>query len=474
MKKNIEKVDVIIFGAGPAGLAAADKLVKNKKKVIVFEKEDQVGGISKTKEYKGYRFDLGGHRFFTKSKEVNALWDETLGKDFLKRPRLSRIYYKNKFFDYPVKPMNALKGLGIGESIMILGSYIRVKLFPSKEEKNFEQWVSNRFGKRLFNHFFKSYTEKLWGIPCEEIQAEWAAQRIKGLSLTSAVKNALFPDKSGKIKTLIDEFKYPKYGPGMMYERMAENVEKMGGEILKQTEVAKLHHNGSEIKSVTVKDKSGKETEYKADFYLSSMPITLLVQSLNPAAPKAALQASMNLTYRSFITVSVILKGKNPFPDTWIYIHSPEVKMGRIQNFKSWSPFMVPDKKHIALGLEYFATEGDDLWKMKDKDLIDLALTELEKIHLGKKKDFVDGFVIRVPKAYPVYDSAYPKNIKTVRNYLDGFKNLQPIGRYGMFKYNNMDHSILTGLYAAEHILGQHRNVWEVNADQEYHEENKS
>lgn len=474
MKKNIEKVDVIIFGAGPAGLAAADKLVKNKKKVIVFEKEDQVGGISKTKEYKGYRFDLGGHRFFTKSKEVNALWDETLGKDFLKRPRLSRIYYKNKFFDYPVKPMNALKGLGIGESIMILGSYIRVKLFPSKEEKNFEQWVSNRFGKRLFNHFFKSYTEKLWGIPCEEIQAEWAAQRIKGLSLTSAIKNALFPDKSGKIKTLIDEFKYPKYGPGMMYERMAENVEKMGGKILKQTEVAKLHHNGSEIESVIVKDKSGKETEYKADFYLSSMPITLLVQSLNPAAPKAALQASMNLTYRSFITVSVILKGKNPFPDTWIYIHSPEVKMGRIQNFKSWSPFMVPDKKHIALGLEYFATEGDDLWKMKDKDLIDLALTELEKIHLGKKKDFVDGFVIRVPKAYPVYDSAYPKNIKTVRNYLDGFKNLQPIGRYGMFKYNNMDHSILTGLYAAEHILGQHRNVWEVNADQEYHEENKS
>ncbi len=472
MKKE-EKVDVIIFGAGPAGLAAATKLGQNDKKVIVFEKEDQVGGISKTKEYKGYRFDLGGHRFFTKSKEVNELWDETLGKDFLKRPRLSRIYYRNKFFDYPVKPMNALKGLGLGESFMILGSYIKVKIFPSKEEKNFEQWVSNRFGKRLFNHFFRAYTEKLWGIPCEEIQAEWAAQRIKGLSLSSAVKNALFPDKSGKIKTLIDEFKYPKYGPGMMYEKIAENVGKMGGKIFKNTEVVKICHNDSQVESVVVKDKSGKEKEYKADHYLSSMPLTLLVQSLSPDVPKEAIEASKGLTYRSFITVSVILNGKNPFPDTWVYIHSPEVKMGRIQNFKSWSPFMVPDKKHIALGLEYFATEGDDLWDMKDKDLIELALNELEEIHLGKKKNYIDGFVIRVPKAYPVYDSTYPENIKKVRNFLDKFTNLQPIGRYGMFKYNNMDHSILTGLYAAENILGAHYNIWKVNADQEYHEEDK-
>jgi len=468
-----EKYDVIIFGAGPAGLAAADKLVKNKKKVLIVEKEDQVGGISKTKEYKGYRFDLGGHRFFTKSKEVNKLWDETLGKDFLKRPRLSRIYYQNKFFDYPVKPMNALRGLGIFESFMILGSYMKVKIFPSKEEKNFEQWVSNRFGKRLFNHFFRSYTEKLWGIPCTEIQAEWAAQRIKGLSLTSALKNALFPDKSGKIKTLIDEFKYPKYGPGMMYDKMAENVVKMGATLLKETEIVQVNEKGGKVGSVVVKDKEGKEKTFEADNFLSSMPLTSLVASLSEKAPKAVLEAAKNLHYRSFITISVILEADNPFPDTWIYIHSPEVKMGRIQNFRSWSPYMVPDKKHVALGLEYFATEGDDLWDMPDKKLIDLALNELEQIHLGKKKDYVDGFVIRVPKAYPVYDSTYPENIKVVRGYLEKIQNLQPIGRYGMFKYNNMDHSILTGIYAADNILGAKNNVWEVNADQEYHEEKK-
>ncbi len=471
---SADPVDVIIFGAGPAGLAAAVKLVKNGKKVIVFEKEDQVGGISKTKEYHNYRFDLGGHRFFTKSREVNELWEETLGGEFLVRPRLSRIFYRNRFFDYPIKPVNALKGLGLSESFLILGSYVKAKLLPQKEEKNFQQWVSNRFGQRLFDHFFKSYTEKLWGIPCDEIQAEWAAQRIKGLSMTSALKNAMFPDKSGKIKTLIEEFKYPKYGPGMMYEKMAENAEKMGCVILKETKVVSLRHNGTKVDSVIVKDRSGAEKEYTAGAYLSSMPLTGLVQKMNPAPSNDALDAARNLSYRSFLTVSVILKGENPFPDTWIYIHSPEVKMGRIQNFKNWSPFMVPDENHIALGLEYFATEGDELWQMRDEDLIDLALTELEKIHLGRKDNFQAGFVIRVPKAYPVYDSTYPGNIQKVKEYLGKFENLQPIGRYGMFKYNNMDHSILTGLYAAENLLGGHHDVWDVNADQEYHEESKT
>jgi len=467
------KIEVAIFGAGPAGLAAASKLVKNGKDTIVFEKDKQVGGISKTIEFKGYRFDLGGHRFFTKSREVNELWTETLGQDFLTRPRLSRIFYKNKFFDYPVKPLNALRGLGFVESLFILFDYLKTKLFPYNEEKTFEQWVSNRFGKRLFNHFFKSYTEKLWGIPCDQIQAEWAAQRIKGLSLTSALKNALFPDKSGKIKTLIDEFQYPKYGPGMMYERLAKDIEDIGGKVFLNQEVAGINHENFKVKSATIKNLAGETKEYFADHFLSSMPITELVKRLSPAPPKEVIAAAGKLTYRSFITVSVILNSANSFPDTWIYVHSPEVKMGRIQNFKQWSPFMVPDQTKTALGLEYFCTEGDALWNMSDKDLLALGMKELEKIGLGREKDFVDGFVARAAKTYPVYDATYPENIKIVRNYLDKFPNLQPIGRYGMFKYNNMDHSILTGLYAAENILGQNHDIWSVNADQEYHEEKK-
>jgi len=472
MLNPVEKriTDIAIFGAGPAGLAAAIKLVEAGKNVTVFEKDAQVGGISKTIEFKGYRFDLGGHRFFTKSKEVNELWEKTLGPDLLTRPRLSRIFYRDKFFDYPVKPLNALMGLGFFESLLILIDYLKTKLFPYSEEKTFEQWVSNRFGKRLFRHFFKSYTEKLWGIPCDQIQAEWAAQRIKGLSLTSALKNALFPDKSGKIKTLIDEFKYPKFGPGMMYEKIAENIESQGGKIAKRHSIEQINRENLSVKSVVVKSQDAGLDEYQADHFISSMPITELIQRLSPAAPDEVIGASKKLSYRSFITVSVILDSADPFPDTWIYVHSPEVKLGRIQNFKSWSPYMVPDKSKTALGLEYFCTEGDELWNKKDADLIQLATSELEKIGLGKKESFIEGFVARVAKAYPVYDATYPENIKIIKDYLDKFSNLQPIGRYGMFKYNNMDHSILTGLYAADNILGAHNDIWNVNADQEYHE----
>jgi len=462
--------DVIIFGAGPAGLAGAVKLVKNKKSVVVFEKGKQVGGISKTINYKGFRFDLGGHRFFTKSKEVNDLWNETLKKDFLERPRLSRMYYRNRFFAYPIKPFNALWGLGLWESFLIFLSYLKTKLFPYKEEKNFTQWVTNRFGDRLYRTFFKTYTEKLWGIPCEEIQAEWVAQRIKGLSMRSAIKNALFPDKRGKIKTLIDKFKYPKYGPGMMYEKMEENIKKIGGEVLKEREVKKVMHEDFEVKSVVVKDKE-KEEEYEADHFLSSMPINELVKRLSPKPSDKVLRAADGLTYRSLITISVILKSKSPFPDTWIYIHSPEAKMARIQNFKRWSPYMSPDNSKTPLGLEYFCSEGDELWNMEDEDLIKLGMKELEIIGLGRKKDFIDGFVARTPKTYPVYDANYPRNMRIIKDYLNKFKNLQPIGRYGMFKYNNMDHSILTGLYSAENILGKDHDIWQVNADEEYHEE---
>lgn len=469
------KSDVIIFGAGPAGLAAAYKLIKNNKSIIIFEKENQVGGLSKTIKFKGYYFDLGGHRFFTKSEEVNGLWEETLGDDFLIRPRLSRIYYRDKFFNYPLKPANALFKLGIFTSLIIMASYLLIKLFPHKEEKTFEQWVSNRFGKKLFNIFFKTYTEKLWGVSCDKIQAEWARQRIKGLSLSVAVKNALFPDKSGKVKTLIDKFKYPKYGPGQMYEKMAENIEKLGGKIIKKTEVVKINHNNFKIKSIIVKDKNGNEKEYFANHFLSSMPITTFIKKLSSIAFKEVLEAANNLHYRSLVIINVILNSTDFFPDIWIYIHSPEVKLGRLQNFGNWSPYMLADKNKTTLGLEYFCDEGDELWNTDDKELINMALNELEKIKLAKKSDFADGFVVRVPKAYPVYDEHYSQNIKIIRTYLDKFFNIQPIGRYGMFKYNNMDHSILTGFYAAENILNRQcrHNIWEINIDQEYQEEHK-
>jgi len=470
----MERADVIIFGAGPAGLAAGLYLARKGKKVLLTEKESRVGGISKTIEYKGCRFDLGGHRFFTKSKEVNDLWNETLGADFLTRPRSSRIYYRNKFFDYPLKPMNALTGLGVFTSLRILGSYLYIKVFPYKEEKTFEEWVSNRFGKKLYNIFFKTYTEKLWGIPCTEIRAEWAAQRIKGLSMRSLIKNSLFPDRTGKIKTLIEEFKYPRHGPGMMYERMAENVQKAGGALLLETEVVRINRNGDfRAESVILTGKNGEKTFF-ADNFISSMPITELIKRLDPPAPPEVLEAARALKYRSFLTVNVILNcPENPFPDTWIYIHSPEIRMGRIQNFRNWSPEMVDDPGKTALGLEYFCTEGDALWNTKDEELMKLGLKELEELKLGRAADFVDGFIARVPKAYPVYDAPYPENIRVIREYLANFKNLQPIGRYGMFKYNNMDHSILTGLYAARNLLGANYDIWEVNTDKEYQEEDK-
>lgn len=468
---KIKKADVIIFGAGPAGLASASRLVKKGKKVIIFEKDSQVGGISKTVKFKGYRFDLGGHRFFTKSSEVDNLWTETLGGDFLTRSRLSRIYYRGKFFHYPLKLFNVLSGLGIFTSLAVLLSYLASRAFPYKEERTFEQWISNRFGKKLYNIFFKTYTEKLWGIPCNQIQAEWAVQRIRGLSFVSAVKNALFPNNRGAIKTLVDKFKYPKYGPGMMYEKIADNIRALGSVLKLESEIIKINYTNNKITEVIARNKTGGKTGYFADHFISSMPITELISCLSPSLPQEALKAAQNLKYRSFIAINIVLNYKDCFPDTWIYIHSPEVKMGRVQNFKNWSPHMIADQNKTALGLEYFCAEGGELWKMKNEDLINLGLRELEKLKLGRKTDFLDGFVSRVPKAYPVYDSTYLENVKTIRRYLDQFSNLQPVGRYGMFKYNNMDHSILTGLKAAENILGASHNLWAINCDDDYHEE---
>lgn len=469
---STEKTDAIIFGAGPAGLAAALTLARAGKKALVIEKDKQVGGISKTLKYKDNYFDLGGHRFFTKSREVAELWEETLGKDFLTRPRLSRIYYGQKFFHYPINLWNAFAGLGFIASAQIIASFLKAQLASRKYERTFEQWVSNRFGKKLYGIFFKTYTEKVWGLPCGQIQAEWAAQRIKNLSLTSLLKNALLRQKNGQIRTLITQFKYPRYGPGMMYAKMAENVTEMGGKIILETGVKEIRHDGNgKVIGVAAKDKNGEEIFFQADHFISSLPISALIECLFPSAPPEVLAAAKNLRYRSFIAINLILNSPDIFPDNWIYVHAPEVKMGRVQNFKNWSPDMVADKNQTTLGLEYFCDEGDDFWKMPDARLIKLGLAELEKIGLGKSADFADGFVARVPKAYPIYDPAYAENMKIIREYSGAFKNLQTIGRCGMFKYNNMDHSILTGIYAAKNSLGEKHNIWNINTDQEYQEE---
>jgi protoporphyrinogen oxidase len=467
----MEKFKTVILGAGPAGLAAAYKLTKNKQSVVVLEKDRQVGGMSKTIDYNGYLFDQGPHRFFTKSDEILKFWQSVLGKDLLKVKRLTRIYYRKKFFYYPLKPFNALFKLGILNSAIVMLSYAKSKLLPYKEEKNFEQWVSNRFGKKLYHTFFKTYTEKLWGIPCHKIQAEWVAQRIKGLSLRTAIKNAFFPDKSGNIKTLVEEFYYPKLGAGTMYEKMAEEIKSKKSEILLQNQVVKISHKNHLIKSVSVVNREGKTREIKGDNFISSIPITVFVSKLQPKAPEKVINAANNLKYRSTIFINLIFDSPSPFPDNWIYVHEPATKMLRLTNIVNFSPFMLKNKEKSALALEYVCNENGKFWNLDDKKLLKLGVVDLEKIGLGKRKDFVSGFVTRAAKTYPVYGEEYAKNLKVLRHYLEKFSNLQLIGRYGMFKYNNMDHSTLTGFYAAENILGANHDIWKVNVEEEYHEQ---
>ncbi len=462
---------IIIIGGGPSGLTATYDCAKRKIPAICFESDNMVGGISRTVERNNFRFDIGGHRFFTKIRQVNDLWDEVLGEDFLLRHRLSRIFYNGKFFNYPLQPANALSGLGLFNSFLIGCSYIKSRLFPALPEENFEQWVTNRFGSRLYQTFFKTYTEKVWGIDCREIRAEWAAQRIRGLSLWSAVVNALFK-KNTTIKTLIDEFHYPRLGPGQMYETMAAKAKEMGGEVRLNHCVKELHHKDGRIKFALVSTQEDDICQEGTDF-ISTMPISSLITSLCPCPPQKVLEAARSLRYRALLTINLLIDAPQQLPDTWIYVHDPGVKMGRIQCFANWSPHMVPDKKS-SLGLEYFCWENDGLWSMSDRQLLQLGKKEISSLGLIDTDKIFDGFVIRMPKCYPVYDEYYANHIMTIKSYLQQFENLQLCGRYGLFKYNNMDHSILTALYAVENILGAGHNVWDVNADDEYHEEELS
>ena len=464
----------VIVGAGPAGLTAAYELSKAGIPSVVLEKDEVVGGISRTVNYKGYHFDIGGHRFFTKVKAVDEMWHEVLANgQFLRRNRLSRIYYNKKFFYYPLRATNALLGLGIWNSALIFLSYLRAQVFPEPKEDTFDQWISNRFGKRLYNIFFKTYTEKVWGIPCDQIMAEWAAQRIKGLSLLAAVKSALIQKQQTKgdvIKTLIDAFDYPKLGPGMMWETVKGIVEERGTEIRLKTGVEKILREEGRVRALEVLV-DGKPETIEGNHFISTMPIRELIQKLEPPAPPEVLKAAEALNYRDFLTVALIINKPELFPDNWIYIHDADVKVGRIQNFKNWSPEMVPDPEKTCLGLEYFCFEGDGLWTMADSDLVELGRTELGMLGLVDPADVTDGSVVRMPKAYPVYDGTYAESLRVVREFLNELPNLQLVGRNGMHKYNNQDHSMLTAMLAVKNILGANYDLWQVNAEQEYHEE---
>jgi protoporphyrinogen oxidase len=459
---------VVIIGAGPAGLTAAYELVEHGYSPTVIEKSSYVGGIARTERYRGYRFDIGGHRFYTKVAEVERLWHTIMGADFRKVGRLSRIYYRSRFYKYPLDLLNTLGNLGPIESVRILFSYLKARIRPLPRETTLEEWVTNRFGDRLYKTFFKTYTEKVWGIPCHAIQADWAAQRIKGLSLLVAVSNALFGSKD--VKTLIDEFHYPIYGPGMMWERFQTYVEARGSRVLTETDVIGLRHDGHRITSVTTRS-ANRVRELAADHVISSMPINELILQLDPPPPPAVLDAAHGLKYRAFILVGLIVDQPASFPDNWIYVHSPEVHVGRIQNFKNWSAEMVPDADKTSLGMEYFCNEDDALWTMSDDELIALARREVDHLGLAKAADVEDGVVIRQPKAYPVYDETYRAHLATIREYLAGFSNLQTIGRNGMHRYNNQDHSMLTGMLAARNLLGEQHDLWEVNTERSYYED---
>ena len=487
---------VAIIGAGPAGLTAAYLLSRAGATVTVLESDPHlVGGISRTVAYTSsaadghtFRFDIGGHRFFSKSSEVEDLWTELLRDDMLVRPRSSRILYGGKFYAYPLKAAEALNNLGIVEAARCVASYAYARCFPVREPKSFEDWVSNKFGRRLFGIFFKTYTEKVWGMSCKEISADWAAQRIKGLSLSTAIWNAILPkrepkDRSKQIKTLIGSFRYPRKGPGMMWEAAAQRTRAQGGEVRMGCRVtgAELVPASPDASTMAASPRwrvhftaaDGTQPTIEADHVISSAPLKELVRGLSPPASAAASHAAENLKYRDFLTVALIVRPSHRFDDNWIYIHEPGVKVGRVQNFSSWSPELVPDPDLACYGLEYFCFEGDGLWNSSDDELISLGSRELVQLGLAKEGDVIDGHVVRQPKAYPVYDDDYATHVATIRRELESrYPNLHLVGRNGMHKYNNQDHAMMTAMLVARNILAgeQLYDVWDVNQDAEYHE----
>ena len=470
--------DVVVIGAGPAGLTAAYMLTKRGVAPTILEADNVVGGISKTAVRDGWRFDIGGHRFFTKVKAVDDLWFEILGKDdFLRRPRMSRIYYRKKFYDYPIVAKNALMNLGPIEAVRCMGSYVWVRIRPPKDKTTLEGFVASRFGWRLYEHFFKTQSEKVWGVPCSEIQADWGAQRIKDLSIWRAVVDALTPKrvkarraKGKQITSLIEEFNYPKYGPGMMWERCTELVQAQGSKVVFDSNVVKIEHAGGGATAV-VTESNGATNRYECTDVISSMPISALLRAMDPPVPDDVKQAAENLRYRAHITVGLVVPEEFSFPDNWIYINDANVKVGRVQNFGRWSPYLVKDGR-TCLGLEIFVNEGDEWWTMPDEQLIETGKRELTQIGLITASKVESGYVIRTPKAYPMYDATYQANVETLRRWIEEHTpNVYPVGRNGMHRYNNQDHSMYTAMLSVENIFGAEHDVWSVNVEEEYHEE---
>ena len=468
--------DVVIIGAGPAGLTAAFELTRRGCASTVLEADDVVGGISRTVERDGWRFDIGGHRFFTKVKEVNDLWFEILGAgEFLQRPRMSRIYYRGKLYDYPIKPVNALRNLGFIEAVRCMISYVAVKFRPPKDQTTLEGYIVANYGWRLYQHFFKTYSEKLWGVPASEMSADFGAQRIKGMSLWQAVweptRAKIFGrrDKAKQVTSLIEEFNYPKYGPGEMWEKAAEQVAAAGTKVTFDSVVTKVSLENGRAVSVSA-ESNGITSTYPCTDVISSMPMGALLAAMDPPPPAEVLAAAHDLRYRDFMTVALVVPQEYSFPDNWIYIHDPGVQVGRIQNFGSWSPYLVKEGR-TCLGLEFFVNEHDEMWDKSDDDLVAQAKDELQRLGLGDGARVEAGYVVRMPKAYPVYDDFYKANVEVMRRWLDAdAPNVYPVGRNGMHRYNNQDHSMYTAMLSVENIFGADHDVWTVNVDAEYHE----
>lgn len=474
----MSKKTVAVIGAGPAGLTAGYQLRKHKISVDIFEADPQyVGGISRTVKYKDYLFDIGGHRFFSKSKEIEDLWTEILPQDLLQRPRRSRIFYRNKFFSYPLNPLEALLNLGLVQSFMIVCSYTSAKLFPVKNPRTYSDWVSNLFGKRLFQIFFKTYTEKVWGMDCNSISADWAKQRIGSLSVSKILfsKFPNFSQVTSPVKSLIESFRYPRKGPGMLWEACAKRILEMGGQIHMGCKVTKVRYLEDIGKyKLEYQYRNGDKKFFEADHIISSIPIRELIKQLAPICSEATVQAASSLRYRDFLVVNIIAKGPATFTDNWIYIHDPNVKVGRIQNLKSWSPNMVPDQQCESYGLEYFCFDHDDLWETSDEELIELGKQELEALGLVPYEKVIDGCVVRQSKAYPVYDHDYKDNLTQIKKELRcKLPGLHLVGRNGMHAYNNQDHSMMTALLCVKNIVAgaELYDVWGVNQDAEYHEQ---
>lgn len=461
---------VIILGAGPAGLTAAFELSGTGIGSILLEQDAVVGGLARTIEHNGYRFDIGGHRFYTRLPCIERIWKDVLGDDLLVRPRLSRIYYRSQFFRYPLEPLDAVMRLGAGEALRCAASFLRARLSPSLPEDDLESWVSNRFGRRLFKTFFESYTEKVWGLPCRQIRSEWGEQRIRGLSLSAMLWNSLRRSASNSRtpKSLIKQFYYPRLGPGMMWTRMREIVERKGARVVFHAPVEKICWEPGRVTSV----RAGG-TVYTGEHFISSIPIRELISRLSPP-PRQLEQAIDDFHYRDFITVALIVHGRNLFPDNWIYIHDKAVAVGRIQNYGNWSPEMVPGAATTCLGFEYFCQEGDGFWTMSDEHLVAQAKRELAHLRLGDAADVIEAKVVRVPKAYPVYDGVYQRGIAAVREFLRSVPNLQLVGRNGMHRYNNQDHSMLTAILAARNVMGASHDLWNLQMDSGYLEEGSS